>query len=99
MGKPVLIKDLAKKMIVLSGKSDDDIKIEFTQLRKGEKLNEELLFKNERPTKTQVDGILSTQVKLFQMDMLYYNNLISMIQNNSINESMETFRKLLPEYR
>ena len=42
MGEPIKIVDLAKKMIELSGK--DNIKIEFTGLRPGEKLFEELLI-------------------------------------------------------
>ena len=36
MGEPVNIKELAKRMILLSGKNIKDIKIEFTGLRKGE---------------------------------------------------------------
>ncbi len=48
MGKPVRIYDLAKKMIMLTGfKPDVDIKIEFTGLRPGEKLYEELLMNEE----------------------------------------------------
>ncbi len=48
MGKPVKIYDLAKKMISLSGYQPDiDIKIEFTGLRAGEKLYEELLMNEE----------------------------------------------------
>lgn len=44
MGKPIKILDLAKKMIKLSGKKlGEDIAIEFTGLRPGEKLYEELL--------------------------------------------------------
>jgi FlaA1/EpsC-like NDP-sugar epimerase len=44
MGEPVKIKDLAEKMISLTGlKPYEDIKIEFTGLRPGEKLFEELL--------------------------------------------------------
>ena len=43
MGSSVLIKDLAKRMITLSGKNDSEIKkIEFTGLRKGEKISEKL---------------------------------------------------------
>ena len=45
MGEPIKIVDLAKKMIVQAGlKIDEDIKIEFTGLRPGEKLYEELLL-------------------------------------------------------
>lgn len=47
MGEPVRIVDLAKDMIRLSGLSDDDVRIEFTGLRPGEKLYEELLADDE----------------------------------------------------
>lgn len=47
MGEPVKIVDLAKNVIRLSGKKEEDIGIEFTGMRPGEKLFEELLNKNE----------------------------------------------------
>nr|WP_245337601.1 MULTISPECIES: nucleoside-diphosphate sugar epimerase/dehydratase [Staphylococcus] len=47
MGEPVKIVDLAKNIIRLSGKKEEDIGIEFTGMRSGEKLFEELLNKNE----------------------------------------------------
>jgi FlaA1/EpsC-like NDP-sugar epimerase len=54
MGEPIKIVDLAKKMIELSGK--DSIKIEFTGLRPGEKLYEELLI-DESDAKTDYESI------------------------------------------
>ena len=48
MGESVLIKDLAKRMIVLSGKNENEIKIEYTGLRKGEKVSEKLFLKKKK---------------------------------------------------
>ena len=58
MGEPVKIVDLARQMIRLAGyRPGHDIKIEFTGLRPGEKLFEEILTSAEAPTRTSADGV------------------------------------------
>ncbi|HLX80292.1 MAG TPA: nucleoside-diphosphate sugar epimerase/dehydratase [Burkholderiales bacterium] len=52
MGEPVKIADLARQMIRLSGFSEQDVRIEFTGLRPGEKLFEEVLMDDETTLST-----------------------------------------------
>ena len=57
MGKPVRILDLARKLIVLSGRSERDVGIRFTGLREGEKLKEELFYAAEEIHATPFEKI------------------------------------------
>lgn len=52
MGEPVKIVDLARSMIRLSGFTDDEVRVEYTGLRPGEKLYEELLASSEETLET-----------------------------------------------
>lgn len=66
MGKPVRIVDLAKRMISLSGRTD--VKIEFTGLRHGEKLYEELLNVKELTKPTYHEKIMIATMREYDYD-------------------------------
>lgn len=66
MGKPVKIVDLAKRMISLSGRTD--VKIEFTGLRHGEKLYEELLNVKELTKPTYHEKIMIATVREYDYE-------------------------------
>lgn len=66
MGKPVKIVDLAKRVISLSGRTD--VKIEFTGLRHGEKLYEELLNVKELTKPTYHEKIMIATVREYDYD-------------------------------
>jgi FlaA1/EpsC-like NDP-sugar epimerase len=60
MGESVRILDLARSLIRLSGKSEHDVEIQFTGLREGEKLDEELFYGHEKVTPTSCEKIKRT---------------------------------------
>jgi FlaA1/EpsC-like NDP-sugar epimerase len=102
MGKSVKIVDLAKKMIQLSGfVPDKDIKIEFTGLRPGEKLYEELLTKNENTIPTYHEKILiaKTRVYDFQEIQAQISQLIQLAEAHAGFEIIvQEMKILVPEF-
>jgi FlaA1/EpsC-like NDP-sugar epimerase len=60
MGEPIRIVDLARTLIRLAGKSERDVEIRFTGVRKGEKLQEELFYKYEERIATPCSKIMRT---------------------------------------
>lgn len=91
MGEPVKIVDLATKMIKLSGK--DTIEIEFTGLRAGEKIYEELLI-NESDANTEYDSITVASATKYDIDQLNKD-----IQNLLVNkEKLQYLKKIVPEF-
>ena len=100
MGKPVKILDLAKNLIRLSGyRVDEDIKIEFTGLRPGEKLYEELLMAEE--------GMKETANKLIyigkpiEIDEMRFFAQLKELKEASKNESCDIrplVKEIVPTY-
>ena len=71
MGKSIKINDVAKKMIQLSGLTlNKDISIEYTGLRPGEKLYEELLATEENTIKTEHQKIMIAKVRTYEYETL-----------------------------
>jgi FlaA1/EpsC-like NDP-sugar epimerase len=64
MGEPVRILDLAHSLIRLSGRSEDEVEIQFTGLRDGEKLNEQLFYEHEQVTRTSCFRIKRTHASM-----------------------------------
>jgi FlaA1/EpsC-like NDP-sugar epimerase len=62
MGEPIKIVDLARDMIRLSGHASDQIRVEFTGLRPGEKLYEELLADGDRTLATPFPALRLAQL-------------------------------------
>ena len=99
MGAPVKIADLAKRMIALSGAKN--VKIEYTGLREGEKLYEEVLNELENTKPTFHEKIRIAQVREYDYEEV--NKAIEdLVETAKLYDNMETVRKMkkmVPEYK
>ncbi|NMM61123.1 polysaccharide biosynthesis protein [Clostridium sp. P21] len=102
MGQPVKIADLARDLITLSGyKPDVDIKIEYTGLRPGEKLYEELLMNEVALTSTEHDKIfvdkpIGEDMKFIEESIDQFSNVAYMDKESIIKlveEKVPTYKR------
>ncbi|MGN0233772.1 MAG: polysaccharide biosynthesis protein [Bacteroidaceae bacterium] len=99
MGKPVRISDLAQRMIDLSGAKN--VKIEFTGLREGEKLYEELLSTKENTKPTKHPKIMVAQVREYPYDLALQNEM-DLYRISLTFDDMAIVRKMkeiVPEFK
>ena len=99
MGKPVRIADLAKRMIKLSGAKN--VQIQFTGLRPGEKLYEEVLNELEGTKPTFHEKIRIAEVREYDFGQVC-NDINELIEIAKRYDGMETVRKMkemVPEFK
>lgn len=98
MGEPVKIVDLAKDLIRLSGFTEDEIKIEFTGLRPGEKLYEELLADSEHTLSTPHPKLRIAQAR--QADAEWLSQLLEWMSAKVMADDAvrEAITQWVPEY-
>lgn len=98
MGKPVKIVDLARRMINLSGRTD--VKIEFTGLRHGEKLYEELLNVKELTKPTYHEKIMIATVREYDYDEVKecIQRLIDLSYTYDQMRIVSAMKELVPEF-
>lgn len=101
MGEPVKIVDLARELITLSGfKPGEDIKIEFTGLRPGEKLFEELSIKGEDMLQTRHPKIAVWKNIPTDGEKLHHGiqELTAVAQTQNREKIVQKVKELVPEY-
>jgi len=102
MGSPVRIRDLALQMIELSGLiPEKDIPLQFTGLRPGEKLYEELLIDPAQSQPTRHPRIYSSEEPLPESEVLHkeIQLLSEAISKRDLNSALASMKRLVPEYK
>ncbi len=102
MGKSVKIVELAKKMIKLSGLvPHQDIAIEFSGLRPGEKLYEELLNDLENTMPTHHEKIMVAKVRTYSFKQIndQINELITLSKQHKDNLVVRKMKEIVPEFK
>ena len=99
MGKPVRIADLAARMIHLSGAKN--VEIEYTGLREGEKLYEEVLGSEENAKPTFHEKIRIAQVREYDYEEVSreIDELIAISKNYDDMATVKKMKEIVPEYK
>jgi FlaA1/EpsC-like NDP-sugar epimerase len=100
MGESVRILDLARSLIRLSGKREHDIDIQFTGLREGEKLNEELFYGHEKVLPTSCEKIKRTNGALRNWQDLcrQLDELRASMSIDGVAPIRSKMQEIVPEY-
>ena len=102
MGEPVMIADLAEKMIKLAGYvPGKDIEIKFTGLRPGEKLYEEVLSNEENTIPTNHHKIKIAKVREYNFEEVCdtYEELIEEAKGGNVMATVRRMKDIVPEFK
>ena len=99
MGQPVKIADLAKRMIALSGAKN--VQIEYTGLREGEKLYEEVLNEMEGTKPTFHEKIRIAQVREYDFEEVEkeIDELVDIAKKFNDMDTVRKMKEIVPEYK
>ena len=100
MGRPVSILDLARTLIQLSGKREEDVPIQFTGLRQGERLSEELFYEREEVAATSFPNIKRARSAAPDWPRLsrLLEELEATLFANSSDRALARIKQIVPEY-
>jgi FlaA1/EpsC-like NDP-sugar epimerase len=102
MGEPIRIKDMAEEMIKFSGLIPHrDIKIEYTGLRQGEKLYEEILYDNDKVNScTENKKIMIGTVRYHKEEIVLprYDALLELCKTGDNLSVVQKIKEIVPEF-
>ncbi len=99
MGEPVNIENMAKDMIRMMGYNPEEIKIEYSGLKPGEKLREELLVddiaENTKYESITIAGVTKVNWEEFESDV---DKLIHFAYEGNVDAAIQMLKELVPDY-
>jgi len=100
MGESLQILELAKTLVRLCGRSEDEVEFVFTGLRQGEKFYEELFYESEEVVPSSFDKIKLTRCPLTDWQTLHsqINRLAAALRTESVDELKALIAEIIPEY-
>lgn len=96
MNQPIKIRDLANKMINLLGYSENEINIQYTKIRKGESLFEELYYPYEKVKRASIENILICDINNEQEGCM--EKVFDLTQHIYSDKIFQYIKNIVPEF-
>ena len=100
MGAPIKVVDLARSLAHLAGKSENEVEIQFTGLRAGEKLTEQLFYATEQISSTSHPKIKRTSGSSVDWLKLLrdLNELENAVSKGTVADVISKIKEIVPEF-